>query len=89
MISGTEWIVIVILIIALLIFGPSKIPELARALGRARREYEKAARGEEAGEDEEKIIALARELGIDTKGKSMDEILDEIKKVAGKSRKGT
>ncbi|MEM1762015.1 MAG: twin-arginine translocase TatA/TatE family subunit [Desulfurococcaceae archaeon] len=89
MISGTEWIVIVILIIALLIFGPSKIPELARAIGRARREYEKAARGEEAEKDEEKIIALARELGIDTKGKSMDEILDEIKKVAGKSRKGT
>ncbi|MET1160890.1 MAG: twin-arginine translocase TatA/TatE family subunit [Thermoprotei archaeon] len=52
MISGTEWIIIVILVIALLIFGPSKIPELAKAIGKARREYEKAVKGEH--EEEEK-----------------------------------
>jgi sec-independent protein translocase protein TatA len=84
MITGTEWIVIIILILALLIFGPSKIPELAKAIGRARREYEKAARGEEEREEheEEKIRALAKELGIPTEGKTTEEILSEIKKRA-------
>lgn len=78
MISGAEWVVIIILVLALLIFGPSKIPELAKALGRAKREYEKASRGEEQEMDE--ISALAKELGISTEGKTKEEILSEIKK---------
>ena len=78
MISGAEWVVIIILVLALLIFGPNKIPELARALGRAKREYEKASRGEEQEMDE--ISALAKELGIPTEGKTKEEILSEIKK---------
>jgi sec-independent protein translocase protein TatA len=83
MISATEWIVIIILLIALLIFGPSKIPELARAIGRARREYEKALRedvkeSEEKSSSEDKIFDLARKLGIKTEGKTRDEILGEI-----------
>lgn len=83
MISAAEWIVIIILLIALLIFGPSKIPELARAIGRARREYEKALRedvkeSEEKSSSEDKIFDLARKLGIKTEGKTRDEILSEI-----------
>ena len=34
--------IILIFLIALLLFGPSKLPELGRALGRAVREFKKA-----------------------------------------------
>ena len=40
-----EIIVIAIVIIVILIFGSKKIPELARALGSAKREYEKGKEG--------------------------------------------
>ncbi len=38
--GGMEWIFIII-IIAVLIFGAKKIPELARTFGKAKGEYEK------------------------------------------------
>jgi sec-independent protein translocase protein TatA len=36
---------ILILIVALVIFGPSKLPEVGRAAGRALREFKDATRG--------------------------------------------
>lgn len=42
MIGSSEFIVI--LVLALLLFGPKKLPELARALGKATAEYHKAMR---------------------------------------------
>lgn len=40
-VNAAEWIVIIVLIAAL-IFGAKKIPDLARSFGRATTEYEKA-----------------------------------------------
>ncbi|MCP8307099.1 MAG: twin-arginine translocase TatA/TatE family subunit [archaeon] len=39
-IGGTEWIWIILFVVVLL-FGAKKIPEIAKALGRARGEFEK------------------------------------------------
>jgi sec-independent protein translocase protein TatA len=39
---------LVILVIALLVFGPSRVPEMGRSLGRALREFRDAIRGDAA-----------------------------------------
>ena len=44
MISGGEWIVILVVAIVLVLWGPAKIPELARALGKAKGEFDKATK---------------------------------------------
>jgi sec-independent protein translocase protein TatA len=41
----TEWIVVIVVAI-LLIFGPKKIPELMRGLGKGMREFKNALKGE-------------------------------------------
>lgn len=41
------WEIIIILIIVLILFGPKKIPELARSIGKAIREYRSSMAGEE------------------------------------------
>lgn len=39
-----QWVVIAVVIIALFLWGPQKIPDLARALGRARKEFDQASK---------------------------------------------
>jgi sec-independent protein translocase protein TatA len=41
LVIGWEWIVIILAVIVLLLWGPKKIPELARGIGQARAEFEK------------------------------------------------
>src|SRR3989304_8522452 len=43
-IIGIEWIVVLIIIAILLLFGPQKLPELARGVGRARGEVRRGTR---------------------------------------------
>jgi len=86
-IAGAEWLWIVV-IVGVLLFGAKKIPELARSLGRATGEYEKArmeAERELRGytsvkPPREKLEEIAKTLGIDYNGKSDDELRDEIER---------
>ena len=48
-----QWEIIALIIIALLIFGPKKIPELMRGIGRGIREFKSSMR-EDGGEGEDK-----------------------------------
>lgn len=89
MIGSSE--LIIILVLALLLFGPKKLPELARSVGRAIGEYQKAAREVEdeirraeseakAGVADElsELRSIARNLGIEAEGKSKEQLLREI-----------
>ncbi len=90
-IVGFEAIVIGIILVVIFVWGPGKIPEIARSLGRARKEFEDASRGLTTGlsspprvEDtsSDPLIETARRLGIATEGRTRQEISDEIVKVA-------
>jgi sec-independent protein translocase protein TatA len=82
---------LVVLFIILLLFGGRKLPELARSMGSAVREYSKAStevveeKTPEKDEDERTaIIEAAKKMGIETEGKSVREIAQEIVKASEK-----
>ena len=86
---GIEWIIILIIVALLLLFGPSKIPELARGIGKAMGEFrrgksevERQIRSELAADDQRDLSTrlgdAARELGIDSFGKRDSDLRLEI-----------
>ncbi|KUO90909.1 MAG: Sec-independent protein secretion pathway component [Pyrobaculum sp. OCT_11] len=91
-----EWLIILIALVIILIWGPSKLPSLARGMGEAIREFRKAASGvaeeevrrvEKREEIDQKIIEMARSLGISTEGKTKEQILDEINRKLAELKK--
>lgn len=89
-----ELIIIGVIVVVVLLWGPGKIPEFARAIGRARKEFEQASKelttpsaaaaqasGVQAGHTktgDEVLIEMARQLGIATEGKTREQISQEI-----------
>ena len=92
MIGQTE--LIIVLFIVLLLFGGKKLPELARSMGTAVREYstatkepakyieEKTKTKEE--EEREAILEAAKKMGIETEGRSLSEIAQDLVKATEK-----
>ena len=86
---GTSELFIIFFII-LLLFGGKKLPELARSMGTAVREYSSATKEPEKyiegqtktkeDEDKEAILSAAKKLGIETEGRSINEIAQDIVK---------
>ena len=86
---------ILIIAIVIILWGPQKIPELARALGRAKGEFDRAQKEfEEAAKvelerplesDDDALIEAAKKLGIKTEGKTKEQIAQEIVEKAKKS----
>ena len=98
-VNGTEWIVIIV-VIAIVIFGAKKIPDIARSFGRATTEYEKAKieaknelnriRNLPAGgiqDDREKLEAVADTLGINYSDKNNFELKAAIQSEIDKDKK--
>ena len=91
---GTPEIILIVLVVIIL-FGASKIPELARSLGKATGEFKKgkqdienelsdigkpAIANKSIEQSSSKIKNMAKDLGILTEGKTDDQLLDEIQK---------
>lgn len=87
---------LLIILIALLLFGPRKLPELARSMGEAINEFRRASSGVTSPKEEEReekpkkssseIRALALSLGIDVTGKTDEELMEEIRSLASKNK---
>jgi sec-independent protein translocase protein TatA len=105
------WEIALILAIVLLLFGPKKLPELAKSMGDAIRQYKSAMDGggglvpgsstpgapktayptveppvqpiSPQAKSAEVLLDTAKNLGIKTEGKTMDQISEEIAEKAG------
>ena len=82
-----QLIVIGIIVVVIILWGPKKIPELARSIGIARKEFTQASKESAnpaagqltaANAPDQTLIDTARKLGIDTEGKTREQISDEI-----------
>ena len=86
-----ELIIIGAVIVVFLVLGPKRIPELARALGSAKKEFNAGTQstpaattmaGAPMGGDD--LMVAAQRLGISTEGKTREQISAEIvRKTAG------
>ena len=89
-----ELVLIGVIVVVVLLWGPQKIPELAKSLGRARREFDMASKeftttassltqtvtapAAPQKSSDETLLDLARQLGISTDGKTREQISQEI-----------
>ena len=95
-IEGIEWIILLIILAALFLFGPQKLPELARGVGRAlgefqrgRMEIEREIRGQfatlPAADAKSREQRVADALGLSTVGKSETQLKIEIARAIDKA----
>jgi sec-independent protein translocase protein TatA len=57
-VGGQEWLIIFLIIV--LLFGASKLPELARSMGKAKKEFKKGMEEEEEEKEEKKEEAATK-----------------------------
>ena len=107
MLEGWEWLIIGVVAIVIIMWGPAKIPEFAKALGRAKGEFSKASKEfndaatmttnapaatvvaapasvpaapvQTLKSKDEVLLETARNLGIDTDGKTREQLTEEVR----------
>ena len=86
MLDGFEWLIIGAIAIVVILWGPSKIPEFAKALGRAKGEFNKA-QNEFSKAATETPAPTASTINAPTL-RSRDEVLLDTAKTLGVSTEG-
>lgn len=92
--EGSELLIAVGVLLIVFLWGPQKLPELARSVGLAKKEFEKAAKEVSStatattspapNAEADALIVAANSLGIVTQGKTKEEIAREIREAAAK-----
>ena len=81
--------IVLILVIILIVFGPKKLPEMAKELGKAYQEFRKASATitdatsslwKDIENEENSVISIAKNLDLDTEEKSVKQLIQEIEK---------
>lgn len=84
-----------LLFIVLLLFGGRKLPELARSMGEAVKEFNKATneptkyvdeKTRKENEERQAIIEAAKKLGIEVEGRDINDIAQDIVKATTKEQ---
>ena len=84
-----QLVIIGVIVVVIFLWGPQKIPELARALGRARKEFDEGSKellspGSTPQPQavpktaDQVLLDTARQLGISTEGKTREQLSQEI-----------
>lgn len=91
-----ELIILGVIVVVILLWGPKKIPEFARSIGLARKEFEQAkkealnptttlldratqgSQGPAVSSSDDTLVQTAKRLGINTEGKTAQQISEEI-----------
>ena len=83
---GYEWLIVIAVILIVFLWGPQKLPELAKSIGLAKKEFDKAAKeisnptapSAPTDASTDPLIVAARSLNISTEGKTKEQIAKEI-----------
>ena len=87
-----QWIIIGVIVVAIFLWGPQKIPQLAKAIGSAKREFDNATNEFQSAVNstisapktasipngDQILLDTASQLGINTAGKTREQISQEI-----------
>ncbi len=84
--QGMEWVII--LFIILLIFGPTKLPQLARGLGKALYEFRRASQGLVEEEEKKKKEEKPAQSAATGSGEVSDELLKQLAAKLGITTEG-
>jgi len=88
-IEGIEWFIVSAIIILMILWKPEKIGDIAKALARARIEFERAqidfqemvtTTMKEIESEDRRLIEVAKRLEIKTEGLTKEQIREEIEK---------
>ena len=71
---GIGWVeILILLLVALLVFGPNRLPEMGRSLGRGLREFKDSVSGKDDDDDRE-ALPLPRETDLHASERERDAV---------------